>query len=351
MRILIAADVHCGLENKLNDCMWALRTIREYAKENDINVVVILGDLFHNRVNLNIKVITEVVSFLDDTKYEYGQEWLIFPGNHDMFMRHTWDVNSLKPIRRLITLIDDVGLVKIGDRRFRIVPFIQNEKVYMNMLRHFENQTEDGDILLTHIGVSNAVHNSCFLLRHWSVVDFSDTKFDKVFAGHFHCGQHFDKVYIPGSPIPFRFDEGMVKHGFYDFNCDNGDTEFIDINKGIDLIGGTPPPDFITINEADIHNADVNNKNVRVVIGTKSRDELNRIRCEFESRGATKVSWMKVEEQDREMPTETAALDPISLFEKYVGYDNPKGLDRTTLVSLNKKVVEDAFKIDDSIDE
>ena len=345
MEVLITADVHCGVGNKLDDCLWALRTIREYANQNDIGVVIVLGDLFHDRVNLNIKVISEVATFLDDAKYSYGQEWMIFPGNHDMFMRHGWGVNSLKPMRRLMTLIDDVGLVKIGGRRFRIIPFIQHEKAYMRVLEHVEETTEEGDILLTHIGVSEARSNSCFLVQHWSRVNFIETKFHKVFAGHFHCNQEFGPVCIPGSPLPFRFDEGMVPHGFYRLGCDSGEAKFIDIKVGEGLIGGVSPPDFITVNVSDIDDAVIKHCNVRVVLDTeKSRDELNRIRFELESRGALKVVWMKIKDHDTEMPEEmTAALEPLALFEKFLEHDNPKNLDKQLLISLNKKVIEEAF--------
>jgi DNA repair exonuclease SbcCD nuclease subunit len=346
MEVLITADIHCGYSNKLDDCLWALRTMRDYANQNGIEVIIVLGDLFHDRVNLNIKVISEVASFLDEAKFAYDQDWLIFPGNHDMFMRHSWGINSLKPIRRLMTLIDDVGLVKIGGRRFRIIPFIQHEQIYMRVLEHLEEKTEEGDILLTHIGVSKAKSNSCFLIQHWNMVNFEETKFDKVFAGHFHCNQQFDKVHIPGSPLPFRFDEGMVPHGFYRFDCDSGEATFVDIEVGEDLIGGTPPPDFITVNVSDLDSAAVENCNVRIILdSTKSRDELDRIRRELEGKGALRVAWMKMKEDDKEMPEEAvAALEPLTLFEKFLEHDNPKGLNKQLLISLNRKVIEEAFE-------
>ena len=348
-RILITADVHCGVGNKLDDCLWALSSMRQYAAENDIGVVAVLGDLFHDRVNLNIKVISEVAAFLDDARYKYDQDWLIFPGNHDMFMRHTWDVNSLKPIKRLITLIDDYGLVKIYGRRFRIIPFIQHEEIYMKVIDHIENETEGSDILLTHIGISNAMHNSCFLMQHWGLVNFNNTKFSKVFAGHFHCGQQFGNIYIPGSPIPFRFDEGMVPHGFYVLDVETDNVEFVDI-KWRD--GVQAPPDYITVSEADINDLDPTNANVRVILdNTKSRDELDDLRHHLESNGAVKISWMKAKEQEVAVPKESAAMEPDTLFEKFIDHDKPDGLSRDLLISLNKKVIDEAFSVSTEVDE
>jgi DNA repair exonuclease SbcCD nuclease subunit len=349
--IVIASDVHCGVGDKLDDCIWSLRAIREYAKAHNVEVVVILGDLFHDRVNLNIKVISDVAAFFDDTKYEYNQEWLLFPGNHDMFMRHSWDVNSLKPIKRLITLIDDYGLIKIYGHRFRIIPFVQHEDVYMKVLEHINNKTQDGDVLLTHIGVSGARFNSCFLMQNWGMVNFDATRFSKVFAGHFHCNQQIGKVYIPGSPIPFKFDEGMVEHGFYDYDIDSGLVQFIDIKTCEKLLGSKAPPDFVTISEKDVDTVSLSGNNIRIILDmSKSRDELNAVRAKLESKGALRVSWMKTQEDDKSMPKESEVLEPHNLFERFVDFDKPKGLNKQLLVSLNKKIVEEAFDTSKSDD-
>jgi len=344
-KIIIAADIHCGVRDKLDDCLWALKTIRKHAYDNDISVVVILGDLFHDRVNLNIRVISDVADFLDETKYKYNQEWLLFPGNHDMFMRHSWNVNSLRPIKRLVTLIDDVALIRIEDRKFRIVPFIQKEEVFSRVLERMEEKIDGDEILLTHAGISGAKYNSCFLMQHWGIVDFSNTNFSHVFAGHFHCMQEYGNVHIPGSPIPFRFDEGMVDHGFFEFDLDTNQPKFININSGRDLIGGDAPPDYITVPIDDLDGIDVSNNNIRVFLGqtTKPRDELDRIRKDLMDRGAIKVAWMKTKEEDREVPGDTASLESSSLLKRFIEFDKPKGLNKQLLLSLNKQIIEEAF--------
>jgi DNA repair exonuclease SbcCD nuclease subunit len=351
MKIIVCADIHCGVHNKLDDCLWSMRTIRQYARENGIDVVMVAGDLFHDRVNLNIKVISDVADFLDETKYTYGQEWVMFPGNHDMFLRHTWDINSLRPMKRLMTLINDVALIKIGGRRFRIIPFIQNEDVYMSVLDYYDDKAEDGEVLLTHVGVSGATSNVCFLMQHWGAVRFDQTKFEKVFAGHFHCNQQIGKVLIPGSPLPFRFDEGMVSHGFYEYDIESGEAKFIDIKIGNRLIGGTPPPDFITILEPDAAGLDLSNCNVRIMLDTtKSRDELNDIRAKLESKGAIKISWIKAKEKELSSNAE-APVEPTSLFEKYLIYDKPKGLNEQLLIGLNKQILDESFSLKPELEE
>ena len=60
MKIIITADIHNGVPKRLDDCIWSMRTIRNYAYENDIGVILILGDLFHDRYSLDIDILTQV---------------------------------------------------------------------------------------------------------------------------------------------------------------------------------------------------------------------------------------------------------------------------------------------------
>lgn len=349
MKILITADIHCGIPGKIDDCIWAMRTMREYAKKNDISVVVVLGDLFHNRVDINIMVLMKVSEFLDEAKFEYNQDWIIFPGNHDMFMRHNWDVNSLRSFKRIVTLIDDVALIKIYGKKFRIIPFVQHEDVYMDILDRVNNMASDDEILLTHIGTTGAKYNSCFLMRHWGHVNFDNTKFKKVFAGHFHIHQEFKNIYIPGSPIPFRHDEGMVDHGFFVYDLDQDDVEFVNIDIGMELIGGNKPQEFWTISDDKIDDIkDFSNMNVRIMLNdnTKSRVELDEIKNRILDGGAVKVSFMKLKEKDDEsdkkLGDHSGTLDPIKLFEEFIGRDRPD-LDLNLLTALNKKIIDESF--------
>ena len=82
----------------------------------------------------------------------------------------------------------------------------------------------------------------------------------------------------------------------------------------------------------------------------KSRDELDSLRIMLEEKGALKVSWIKMKEQEN-MGTDGAAAmsGPYDLFEQYVEHDNPKQLDRSLLFTLNKKIIDEAFELADEV--
>lgn len=345
-KILLTADVHFGLPNKLNDILWAMNTIREYARTNNIDTIVVLGDLFHDRVNYNIEVFNAVYSFFEEAK-ELDQSWVCLLGNHDQYLRHSWKINSLRPLNNVITVIDAVKMIKIGNQRFWIIPFIHYESVYMKVLKKVEEQYEDGDILLTHVGVHNAILNECFLIKNWSIVNFDDSKFDLVFTGHFHCHQsvgEFKNTHYPGSPIPFRFDEGMVPHGFLEFDLDTRDTQFVEI-FGLNLVDGPRPPDYITVPDDMLDDElIVSGDNVRVQLTRDySKDEQLRIRKSLLDQGAVNVKLQMIKEEKIDLAanakSDVSLLSPIDLFNKWLDHDKPKKLDLDLLKKLNNSII------------
>lgn len=298
-QIAICADVHVGISGRTDDIMWSLRVVREYCRDRKIDIVFIIGDLWHNRKTLEIDVLGALCDFFSETLEEYGQQWITFPGNHDMFLRHSWDINSLRPLRKYLTIIEDAKIITVDDQRFWVLPFIQYERPYMQALEAIHERYEDGDIMLTHIGVRNASLNTCFLHQHWSVVSYENSLFRRVYSGHFHSVQQVgDNLWYPGSLIPFKFDEGDVPHGFFVYDTDSKEHKFINIWKagGRLLPAETPPPQFYTIKRpklADLQPETVKNNMIRVSLERElSLDEKRQISADLTEMGAIGVRWL-----------------------------------------------------------
>ena len=239
-RILITADIHCGIPGKTHDVLWALRTMSNYAQQENITHIIVLGDLFHDRVSINIEVLNAVYDFFEHTPK--SQQWICLPGNHDTFLRNSWEINSIRPLGKLLKAIDSKTSFLYNKQRFWVLPFIHNEDKYMMELKQIKAKKDD--ILLTHIGVNGAILNSCFLMQYWNVVTFQQTVFKRIFTGHFHCHQDLNNVHYPGSPISFRFDDGMEPHGFLTYDIADDVVQFHGIYETAQLLNepGNPPP-------------------------------------------------------------------------------------------------------------
>lgn len=360
-KVALAADIHFGVPGRLNDIELACRAIREYCNKNSIDTVVVLGDMFHDRRALEIDVLVAASRFFEDTVKDYEQTWITFPGNHDMFLRHSWDINSLIPLRKHVELINDVNILKLDNQRFWVVPFIQYEKSYMRVIKRIEKEVEDGDKILTHIGVRGASLNTCFLLKDWSIVDFENTPFDRIYTGHFHSSQQVnDKVWYPGSPIPFKFDEGDVEHGFYVYDTETNEHEFINIWNTIGSFfpDETPPPQFCTIDEEQLDQldqSDVNNNIIRVALSNdRSVDEKKLIKNRLKSMGAKTVRWMNLNQRVEECHEKSPGhAENRNLFSAWLDADKKgtKDLDKDVLVQINDEVIlegDELYTIEES---
>jgi DNA repair exonuclease SbcCD nuclease subunit len=354
-KFAIAADLHFGVPGRLSDILWACRVLREYCKLSNIDVVVVLGDLFHDRRSLDIEVLVAVSRFFEETTTVYNQTWIVFPGNHDMFLRHSWEINSLLPLRKHLTVIDNVKLLTLNDRRFWILPFIQYEKSFMRALHQLDSRYEDGDVLFTHIGVRGATLNTCFLLKDWSTVTFQYSKFKRVYAGHFHSKQSLDdQVYYPGSIIPFKFDEGDIAHGFYVYDLVDQSHKFVNIWKaGAKLLPKEQaPPQFCTLLDELVDTKtteDVRGNVVRVALQRElTLEEKRAIKEKLLALGAISVRWMnlslKLEKQPREVLE--SKQPQRDLFKAWVDLDK-KGLVGLDVDVLNKAHDDVVFEGDE----
>jgi len=262
-----------------------------------------------------------------------------------MFLKNSWEINSLKPLSRYLDCRVNVDRITLGGKRFWIIPFVHHESEYMDILKKVEKRYEDGDILLTHIGVRSAKLNMCFLLQSWSVVDFSNSPFDIVYTGHFHCMQQVGRnVWYPGSPIPFKFDEGDVDHGFFIFDTKTSTHEFVSIWEGTD----EGPPQFLTLDDESIQaktEEEIRNNIVRVALSRDyTHNQLFEMRQHLLDLGANRVRWMHLASKEEKEGIDEAkriAANAPELFERYIESDKSIGKDysKQLLIKLNKDIV------------
>jgi len=352
-KVALLADIHIGYGNRLNDIMWGLKVVRDYCSIHKIDKVIVLGDLFHDRESISIDALCAAYDFFKETRHTFDQEWVAFPGNHDMFLRHSWDISSLRPLSDVLTIIDDVKIAQINGGRFWILPFVYSEKSYMKILGEIEKQHKKDDVLLTHIGICAAQMNICFLLQNWSLVSFGQSRFDKVFAGHYHIHQNVGCATYVGSIIPFKFDEGDSDHGFIVYDTSTREHEFVNIFEvgAKSFPDETPPPDYCSFHDElldDKKPRDVLNKNIRVMTTKEyTTNERQRIRDNLIDMGARLVTFTSLlkesDEEQVEVSGEVEAIKAEELFAKWFDADTrgTKGLQRNLAVRLNLEIIQE----------
>ncbi len=349
-KIIIAADIHFGIPGRLDDLLWSCKVMRKYADIASIDTIIILGDLFHSRKSIEWDILHHVSEFFIQTKNNYNQNWIIFPGNHDMFLKHSWDITSLTSLRECTTIIGDVKLLEIDDARFWILPFIMYERAYINVVKRIEEQATEDDHLLTHIGINGAMYNTCFLHKDWNVINFEETSFKRIYAGHFHNKQQIgENIWYPGSPIPFKFDEGDIPHGFYVYDLEEQSHKFINIWKAGQKFypDSVPPPQFCTILDESLNSItedDVKNNIIRVALQKEhtidEKNEIKKLLLEF---GAKIVRWWDISEKlNKDEEAETIVPENKDLFHAFFESDKKTdGLNKEIMYKTHDEVINE----------
>jgi len=347
MKIVITADWHFGYPGRLNDLKWAFISLVDYCVDNNIKLILMLGDLTHDREHMTHDV-SNTLSECLDYMYEKNISMITLIGNHDMFMRHKWSINAIKPFAKQMTCVDCVSNFELSGRKFWMVPFIEHEPSYMKIVNQISDMSSEEDILLTHIGINAATLNVCFLVQNWNIVNFEKTKFSRVYSGHFHCTQKVgEKSWYPGSPIPFKFDEGQVEHGFFVYDIEENSHKFVDIYD-IGKEDDDKPSDFITAPSDDIINIIGSCDGNNVKIQLKDGDDKSEISKKLIDAGASKVVFIAPKE---ETPNFTKKGDTYarsnSVFKSWLKHDDPKHLNHELLMGLEKEIRSETRIIED----
>lgn len=349
-KVIFLADVHLGVPGRLKDIIWGLKVTERYCLEHNIETVVILGDLFHDRESIRLDVINETFTFFSES-IKKGIKWIVFPGNHDMFLKRSWNYSAIKPLSNIITVIDTVKILDIDGSRFWILPFIYSENAYMRILNRINKQHQEGDVLLTHIGVNNAKLNTCFLLQHWALVTFVHSKFDKIYTGHFHARQKVGwNTWYVGSIIPFKFDEGNRKHGFFVYDLDKRKHKFIDLwdfGQEVDMLENCAPK-FYTIPIHIIPNIkkDISGAHIRIAMKKEPTPQEKKEATQIlKDLGVKKIVYLeKFKSQDIKFDMggvpDWSIQTPV-LFQKWIKSDKKgtEGLSKSLLRRLNDEII------------
>lgn len=226
-KICLIADTHFGtrknsdivLESQLrffNNQMFP------YLRENEIKNIIILGDVFDNRVAVNTKINNEVYKlFNNDFNYH------ILVGNHDCYNNSNTSINSLRMFHKFsnIHVIESIVELRLFDKKFLFVPWIFDEEQFLQDIKRY-----DSDICVGHFDVNTFSMGSKISESSLTLETFS--KFKKVFSGHFHTPQkrsvdNMEFVYC-GSPYQGDWGEVDQKKGFYILDTDTLEYEFIE---------------------------------------------------------------------------------------------------------------------------
>ena len=219
---LIFSDLHVHKHkdrvDRLNHCLEVLEWVFSEADKEGCTDIFFLGDLFHDRAKIDVLVYLKVFECVAKNMEKYDVKLWLLVGNHDMYHRERWDVNSVQPLSVIpnVFIVDTPTTIEVGGKKINWLPHVENPFSAMDDFK----KEGIGDILFAHLAVHNAKFNLCYGTRADVIVEYDNDlkpvdadsfgEWDAVFLGHYHAAQDLsNNVEYVGSPLELNFGEAF----------------------------------------------------------------------------------------------------------------------------------------------
>lgn len=227
-RVWMISDTHLGVRSNSREWMesiegyfyeYLIPIIQKNYQPGDI--LVHCGDIFESRQSINLYVLNKALEIFEKLS-EVLPVYMIV-GNHDIFMKYSNAVNSLKIFKRFnnITVYETATEAIIGNTPVVFMPWCDTHEQEAEILAKYS-----GDILFCHTDVKGFSFNNIQKIDGGNEIE-SFEKFKRVYSGHIHFAQKFKNVRMLGSPYQLtRSDSGNPKNVWLLDLATNEETSF-----------------------------------------------------------------------------------------------------------------------------
>jgi DNA repair exonuclease SbcCD ATPase subunit len=245
--IIHVSDIHIRLLKKHKEYRTIFKnlynSIEQY--DNTNTIVVITGDLVHNKTEMSPEMIDLVQEFITELSNRF--EIVIIPGNHDINLNNPDRLDALSPIIKIIQRNSKNNIHYIKDSGYYCLANcgIKNYSVFENDIiiedENFINQ--EYKIGLYHGIVQGSTSNSGIEFKNakTTLADFDGN--DIILLGDIHKFQTLQEyhtnndnekrpsVAYPSSLCQQNYGESENNHGYLLWNLENRNFDFIEIDN------------------------------------------------------------------------------------------------------------------------
>jgi len=326
MKLLLTGDLHnkSGITSQL--ILDYLDYLQEYYHKNDIDKLIVLGDIFNK--NSNVKTDIFVPFFLKFLEMkESGIDFIFIVGNHDIYNKdYDTLIDTFSPLGKVIKEYEEIDLDgKIGG----FLPYVMKE----------ENlpQSDNAQWLFTHLSIANfSFDNAYHATEKHAFREELFEDYSLVFTGHFHRHQHRNNVVYVGSPLQLYRGEINQDKGFIVFDTDTEKWDFIEYDEA---------PKYVEVYSKDIKNIknlDIKGNFAVVYIDEKIQD-FAKLRYILYEIGAVDVIPIFLKEEN-EVITEASiqeSHDLEKITKEFILQTKEEDIDVKKLLTLFEEIVSE----------
>lgn len=231
MKIAILGDTHFGARNDLKIfhdffAKFYVDTFIPYLIENEIDIVIQLGDLFDRRKYVNYYTLSECKRYFFDQLEKNNITLHTLVGNHDIYWRESLEVNSSSLVLgeyNCVNVHTKPATISCDKTTFDIIPWIcpENEAEIIEFIKNSKS-----DICVGHFEIAGfAMYHG--MEAHDGIDRSIFEKFEQVWSGHYHTKSRKDNITYVGTPAEMIWQDYADPKGFHTFDLDTRKLEFI----------------------------------------------------------------------------------------------------------------------------
>jgi DNA repair exonuclease SbcCD nuclease subunit len=210
MRIAILNDTHCGARNSSDVFMQYQEKFYDevffpHLIENDIKVIIHLGDYYEHRKYVNFKALEHNRKIFLAKLREHGIHMHIIPGNHDVFYKNTNELCSLKELMGhymdCVTIHMTPTTILFDELSVALIPWINAENYVstMDFIKQCNSPIIGGHFEFSGFEMYKGIPNP----HGMDTAEFK--RFEMVLSGHFHTKSSRDNIHYLGSQMEFTW--------------------------------------------------------------------------------------------------------------------------------------------------
>lgn len=226
MKSIIIGDNHWGIKSFSEDNFNTLLDyysiiVIPYMNDNNIKNIIHMGDLFDNRVKMDINFLNMFIDKFIGLLKENNVKFTTIIGNHDIYFKNRNDISIVKYLPNFydgITVINEPTEMIMDDKKVLLIPWLGDI-----------DYTKYGEFnyIFGHFEMSGIFEN---LRGEISPDIFQGENIIKVFSGHYHNKSAKGKIQYVGTPYQTSWgDCGDIK-GMWVLDTQSEDIKFIENN-------------------------------------------------------------------------------------------------------------------------
>lgn len=221
-RAFLVTDTHFGVNSNSIDTLNLMLNYFEYdfipsVKNNlkDNDCLIHCGDVFDNRQNINLMVLSNVITLFEKLGALFKQGVYIIAGNHDILKKDSNEISSLDCLKHIpnVYIIKDIAELHTKYAKCLLMSWRKSKQDEKDVINNFK-----GDYIFCHADIQGCTFDKFREVEHG--IEFDDIKnVKRLFSGHIHWQQIKKNVNLLGTPYEITRSDANNNKGFwlYDF--------------------------------------------------------------------------------------------------------------------------------------